>query len=261
MFFDKPTVAVAQILAAKDWMNKALERLTAAYQLAQKAPLFAGKSRTYEPFVDALEEQLPAVVEPVQLSVHALLAEMLGGFSDASEWHLSREFANLEARASVEVGGTVLLEDAPVPALLALEKQLVNLAAALKALPTLDPAHRWSWDAQNGYWASELAESLRTRKLPRVLVKAEATDKHPAQVEVYNEDTPVGKYSDQLFASKLTPAQRRTLLGQLERLTVAVKDAQQRANGTRVAPVRRTDALVAYLVAPFADDDTFPVAW
>lgn len=261
MFFDRKTVALAQILAAKEMASRGLERLTEAYHQAQKTALFAGRSRTYHPFADAPEERLPEQREQVQASVHEAIGAMLGGFAQSAEWHLAREFANLdpEARADVVLDGETLLAAAPTPALLALEKQIVHLITGFKALPVLDPAHRWTWDAANGLWQSEVTESQRTRKQARVVTKAEATDKHPAQAEIFHEDVAVGRYEDRLFASKLTATQRRTLVEQAERLLGAVRDAQQRANGGKVAPERRLGPIASYLLKPFVGDASFPV--
>lgn len=44
-------------------------------------------------------------------------------------------------------------------------------------------------------------------QVPRNHVKAEATDKHPAQVEVYHEDVPVGYWTTVKFSGAL-PARR-----------------------------------------------------
>ena len=51
-------------------------------------------------------------------------------------------------------------------------------------------------------------QTLRTKKVPRNHVKAEATEKHPAQVEVYYEDVAVGYWTTVKFSGAL-PAQPR----------------------------------------------------
>ena len=84
--------------------------------------------------------------------------------------------------------GSTLLRDVPVSYLLFLEKQLVDLHTFVKKLPVLDAAESWTIDPSADCWRTEAVRTMRTKKVPRNHVKAEATEKHPAQVEVYYED-------------------------------------------------------------------------
>jgi hypothetical protein len=81
----------------------------------------------------------------------------------------------------------------PVPYLLFLEKQLTELGAFVRRLPVLDAAETWNLDASTDAWKTEPLRTIRTRRVPRNHVKAEATEQHPAQVEVCYEDIPVGR--------------------------------------------------------------------
>ena len=83
--------------------------------------------------------------------------------------------------------------------------------------------------------------------MPRNHVKAEATEKHPAQVEVYYEDVAVGYWTTVKFSGAL-PAQRvNELLERVEKLQHAVKFAREEANGTEVTDQRVGDAVFGYL--------------
>jgi hypothetical protein len=73
-------------------------------------------------------------------------------------------------------------------------------------------------------------QTARTKKIPRNHVKAEATEKHPAQVEVYHEDVVVGYWKTVKFSGALPAKRMNELLDRLERLQKAVKFAREEAN-------------------------------
>jgi hypothetical protein len=90
---------------------------------------------------------------------------------------------------------------------------------------------------------------VRTKKVPRNHVKAEATEKHPAQVEVYHEDVVVGYWRTVKFSGAL-PAQRvNELLERVEKLQAAVKFAREDANGTEVTDQKPGKKVFDYLFA------------
>lgn len=69
--------------------------------------------------------------------------------------------------------------------------------------------------------------TVRTKKVPRNHVKAEATDKHPAQVDVYYEDVPVGYWTTVKFSGALPARRVNELLDRVEKLQQAVKFARE----------------------------------
>jgi hypothetical protein len=190
------------------------------------------------------------------------MQDLVRGWRDVTEWGLLRDIANADpsARASIEINGVVLLADVPTPALLSMEKGLKEYIASLQKLPTLEPTQRWKWNTTQGVYETEPTQTQRTRKVPLVISKAKATDKHPEQTEVYMEDRAVGTFTDTLQAKKLPAPQQRELVQQAQRLLAAIQDAKQRANSARVPVERRADALAAYLLAPLAGREDFPVA-
>ena len=131
--------------------------------------------------------------------------------------------------------------------LLFLEKQLTDLHTFVHKLPVLDPSEAWRFDASQDCWASEPAETSKTKKVPRNHVKAEATEKHPAQVEVYHEDIVVGYWKTVKFSGALPAARVRELLERVERLQKAVKMAREEANGAVVENTKSGDKVFGYL--------------
>jgi hypothetical protein len=238
-----------QIIAIeKNVKAKAHQELTDAYQQLQKASLLSGISRTYRP-KDEEGEQLPPESTKVQLKTDALIRKTVEAISELFDATATKEWANCEARADVTVDGAVLLEKVPVTYLLFLEKQLVDLHTFVKKLPVLDASEAWVFDSSADCWATEPVQTAKTKKIPRNHVKAEATEKHPAQVEVYYEDVVVGTWRTVKFSGAL-PAQRvNDLLARVEKLQQAVKFAREEANTCKVEEKKTARAVLGYLFA------------
>lgn len=118
----------------------------------------------------------------------------------------------------------------------------------MRKLPVLDASESWTFDPGADAYATEPVQTLRTRKVPRNHVKAEATDKHPAQVEVYYEDVTVGYWRTVKFSGAL-PAQRiHELQTRVQKLQQAVKFAREEANAHEVTPQTPGEKVFAYLL-------------
>jgi hypothetical protein len=117
----------------------------------------------------------------------------------------------------------------------------------VKKLPVLDAAESWSFDASADCWATEPIQTVKTKKVPRNHVKAEATDKHPAQVDVYYEDVIVGHWKTVKFSGALPAKRVNELLERVERLQQAVKFAREEANQLEVESVRVGKKVFDYL--------------
>ena len=236
-----------QIIAIeKGVKSKAFQTITETHHKLQKQPLLAGISRTYRPKEED-GEQLPPEATRVQVSVWETIAEVRKSLVELFDVTATKEWANSKATANVEVDGRTLLTDVPVTYLLFLEKQLTDLHTFVKKLPTLDPADTWEYDQNVGFYATQPVETVRTKKVPRVLVKAEATEKHPAQTEVYYEDVPVGYWRTVKFSGALPAARVGELLRRIELLQQAVKVAREEANNVDVTQEKPGDRVFAYL--------------
>ncbi len=224
------------------------EKLTALYHLVQRnAGLLSGLIRRYTPR-DEEGEHLPGESSVVQTRVEA---DVLPGVKTALERMFDLQFtqdvANTEARADVRIGTEVLIRNAPITYLMWLEKKLVDLRTFVSKLPTLDPADRWSWDNDLSVWRSESVITVRAKKVPRNHVLAEATDRHPAQVQVWHEDVPVGTWNT-VKLSGAAPASLITLLDdRIAALIDAVRVARTEANEMTVTDVRAGAQVFAFL--------------
>lgn len=223
-----------QIIAVeKGVKSKAFQELTQAHQDLQKSALLSGIARTYQP-KDEEGEQLPPESTRVQVNAEEVLRSTAATLTRLFDVTGTKDWANTEARADVVVAGTTLLRDVPVSYLLFLEKQLVDLATFIRKLPVLDAAESWSQDPSTDTWRTEPVRTVRTKKVPRNHVKAEATTEHPAQVEMYFEDVPVGYWTTVKFSGALPARRINELLGRIEKLQTAVKFAREEANSAEV---------------------------
>ena len=236
-----------QIIAVeKGVKSKSFQELTEAHHAVQKPTLLSGLSRVYQP-KDEEGEQLPPESTKVQIKSEEILRDTAATLTRLFDVTATKDWANCHAKADVTVDGQVLLRDVPVTYLLFLEKQLTDLNTFMKKLPVLDAAESWTFDASADCYRTDAVRTIRTRKLPRNHVKAEATDKHPAQVEVYHEDIVVGYWKTVKFSGALPAARVRELLERVEKLQKAVKMAREEANGVAVEPVKSGDKVFGYL--------------
>ncbi|ASY34008.1 MULTISPECIES: DUF7873 family protein [Streptomyces] len=236
-----------QIIAVEKGVKaRSAQELARAHQELQKPALLAGLSRSYQP-KDEEGEQLPPESTRVQVKAEELLKAASEALTRLFDVTATKDWANLDARADVVVDGRTLLAAAPVPYLLFLEKQLTALDGFLRRLPVLDAAETWSQDPSTDTWRTDPVRTVRTRKVPRNHVKAEATEHHPAQVEVYYEDIPVGYWTTVKFSGALPARRVNELLDRAERLLQAVRFAREEANAAEIEDRRAGAALLGYL--------------
>jgi len=236
-----------QIIALeKGVKSRAYAEFTAAHQQLQKAPLLSGLSRTYKPKDDE-GEQLPAESTRVQARTAEALRDVQTALTRLFDVTLTKDVANGVAKADIVLDGATIATDVPVTYLLFLEKQLTDLHTFVSKLPVLDPAETWVYDEATDAYATQPSQTTRSKKVPRNHVKAEATDKHPAQVEMYFEDVLVGYWTTVKFSGALPQARVNELKTRVVRLAEAVKVAREAANSTPVTDQKIGDKIFGYL--------------
>src|SRR6266567_1912362 len=223
-----------QVIAIeKGTKSRSLQDLTEAHHTLQKPALQAGISRTYRP-KDEEGEQFPPESTRVQIKAEDVIRKTSEVLTKLFDVVATKDWANCSAKADVIVDGNVLLSQIPATYLLFLEKQLVDLHTFIKKLPILDASEAWTFDPSADYWATEPMQTTKTKKIPRNHVKAEATEKHPAQVEVYYEDVVVGTWRTIKFSGALPARRVNELVDRIEKLQEAVKFAREEANNRDV---------------------------
>lgn len=237
-----------QIIAVEKGKKALLNRaITDVYHKFQKSQLFSGLSRTYRPKDDE-GELLPPEAVKVQLRAEEILAEAARAFTELFDITLTKDHNNQFAKASVVVDDVVIVDNVPVSTLLFLEKQLGDIATMIGKIPVLDPAETWDYDAAADCWRAEDVQTVRTKKVPRNHVVAKATDKHPEQVQVYNEDVVAGYWTKATFSGAMPARRVHELLERVTKLQTAVKYAREEANSIEIRPAAMGDAVFAYLL-------------
>lgn len=238
-----------QIIAVeKTVKSSAGAELNTLYHTLQKKDLINGLTRTYEKRNED-DADLPSEVALPQVRIPEVLEQISEQWTRMLDVVATKDWGNTQARADVKIDDEVIIPQAPVTYLLWLEKQLVDLNTVVSKIPTLDPTVSWSYDSTAGYYKSDVQVTTKTKKVPRNHVKAEATDKHPAQVDVFTEDVVVGYWHSIKFSGALPVERVRTLVDRIVSLQTAVKSAREEANSIEVEQTKVGKAIFEYLLA------------
>ncbi len=205
----------------------------------------SGMTRSYTPKDDD-GQNLPTENKEIHVRVADKIEEVVGKLTDFYDIVCTQEQSNTIASAAIEVEGCSLGK-LPVPAILFLERQLVDLHAFVKKLPTLPPDREWSWDGNKNCHCTKPIETLKTNKVPDVLVKYAATKEHPAQTEAYTKDVVVGTYTTVLTSSAVPEQDKAAMLQRVENLQDAAKLARESANSVEASEEKVGAAILDYV--------------
>ncbi len=229
--------------------GEAEKAVTELYKLVQKDTLFAGRERTYRPMDEINGQKLPPESQRVQQRADDLLRQAVTRWTELWNLILTQDVGNQSAKANVVVDGQVIVADAPITFLLFLDKQVNDLETFVSKLPTPDPAEEWSHDPNSGLLRSKAVDSLRTSKEPTVIVKYEATEKHPAQTELFTKDVVVGTWTQILYSGCIPTDRKNTILERIKKLQEAIKTAKEEANLFEVQKQKAAEALFSFVFA------------
>lgn len=160
-----------------------------------------------------------------------------------------QERANRQAQADVKMPEFELL-GVPVTLLLFLEKQLTDLRTLVGGLPVLPADREWDFDRNRNCYVTEPVETLRSKKLPKVLVKYEATKEHPAQTELLAEDVTVGTWATVYMSTAIPATEKAATLERLEGLQEAVKSAREAANNCEADDDEMLGTVLDFVIGP-----------
>ena len=237
-----------QIIAIEGGVKNDAKRVeTDLYHALDKKALFAGLSRVYTPKDEEDGDRLPPEAVSVQLKSLDIVKTLTESLTRAIDVRATLDDANTRAHADIVVDGTVIASNVAVTTLMFLEKQLENLAAFIGRLPVLDPAQEWDYDSNRGVYVTRPIETVRTKKVPKNHVLAEATKEHPAQVQMFTEDILVGTWSKIDFSGALPADKITAYKTRLDALRKAVKFAREEANSIEVTDVHYGADVLAYL--------------
>lgn len=241
----KLSQAVATLKSAK---NSAHSQVTSIYHRLQRTGEFVGQVKTYTPLIDGGESR-PDDVQIVQARSKELLRDTANALGKQFDYQANVDFGNTLAKANVVVDGKTLIEGAPVPYLLFLEKQLKDWIAILNKLPVLDPAKQWFWDADREEFFTEPVTQLSQKKVSKGEVVIQPTDRHPGQWRERTDDVTVGTWNTVYRSGSMHRKDIRALLARAEELAEAVKIAREEANSQEITSKRGIgNRVFAYLL-------------
>ena len=236
-----------QVLAVEKDVKQASSRtITDGYHLLQKSQLLQGIARNYKP-KDEDGDHLPSESTRVQVITTTVIADAEKALERLWNTVATKDFGNTVAKADVVVNGVTLMSDVPTTYLLWLEKELNDVHTLISNLPTLDPAEEWTFDPNTNSYVTEVVQTTRTKKVPKVLTLAQATDKFPAQVETYQEDVVVGTWETRKFSGALPAADVKALLERVAEVREAVKVARSIANDTQIDQQQIAAPVLSYI--------------
>lgn len=209
------------------------KEITDLHHKNRNTTIFSGMKKTYEP-LDEEGAKYPPDNQKVQCTVKELVELIKENFKELFELTATIDYGNKFATADVKIGETILVEQAPVPFLLFLEKQLNDIRTFITDLPVLTEDENWKYDEVLELYKTEPIIRQRTIKKQKPLVLYEATDKHPAQTQLITEDEAVGNWTTVNLSGALQKNEKRNLLKRVDDVACAVKSARERANSEKV---------------------------
>ncbi len=223
-----------QLIAVVEGKKKrSSDILTAFYQDFQKESGHAslnGLTRKYTSYDAESKDQPPDEKKMPQKSVLTSVNPVLESLADAIDSIAGMDATNCLAKADIEVDGQKLVTQVPVTTLLYLEKRMVDVRTVISKLPTLDPAEIWAYDPVSSSYRSEPSQAQRTKKVVKNHVKYEATENHPAQVDTFTEDVPVGTWTTTKFSGAIPMTVKKVMEENITKLIEAIKIAREVAN-------------------------------
>lgn len=249
---DKRNPRLHELLAVKKDLKQQADKTRGDLEntFEKKGHHFTGKLKTFTPYGEDAVSKTEDTLE-VQTTVMGELAWLKPYLAKSLDAHYHVASGNMTASADVVLeDGGVILRSVPASTLLELESYFEGLRGFVGKIPTLDPAKGFRTDAEKapGIFQARAVEKTRTLAQKKVYVLYPATEKHPAQVSLVDEQVPVGTIREQEWSAMLTSADKGTMLDRCEQLLRAVKSARARANHIEVDVTDKIgDKLIGYV--------------
>jgi len=246
--------ALHSLLAIEnDRSKKKMEVLLSVNASFKKSDHFDGLTKVYTPFVDGPGvDQIPPETKRVAFTVMEKLLSVKEAFANSFDITISKEMTNSSGNAMADlVFNGKNFGSFSATALLAMEKEFLRLKEVFTTIPTLDETTDWKEETNSGrnIYVSPPETKFRTIKQNKVLVLSPATDKHPAQTQLVNEELQVGKYQTVYHSGRLPQKEKMAILKNLETSLIAIKEAKERANQTPALQVKRGEELFDHILS------------
>jgi len=222
------------------------KELTKYYQNLKRETLFDGIIKTYKP-LDEDGLQFPDEKKLVQRNAKSELNTIKAILANTYNMVGTLDAGNCDAKADIKIDEETIVKDVPVTTLIFLEKQIVDLATVIGALPVLDPAEEWEYSSDAGCYKSKPKDAFRQEKIRKNHVKAEATKEHPAQVEIFTEDHPVGTWTTIKLSGNISQTEKDDMVKKIVKLKKAIIMAREEANSREVKKSSVGEDVINYL--------------
>lgn len=251
-------IQLHQILAVEGRKQEEAQKILKETQkIFGKEGALDGLTKEYTP-VNEDGEKLPSERKEFTTTALARLLWTKGFICDSADVTLTKDRTNARGKAvaSLEVGG-IYFGEFSAAELLSLEKILKKWKSEMfDLIPTLDHAKKWVDDKDfelAGVRRVENAEiTRRTRKEQSPLVLYDATDKHPAQVQVQTRDVHVGNFTTVHFSGKMTSKEKADILTRVTKLIDEVIRTRSRANQAEVSEVKEAGKIFDFILGDIA---------
>ena len=217
-----------------------------------KAAHFVGQTKIYQPFDEGAAEKEGTVEHLAMVTtVNEKLAYVFEHMAKLIDAKAQKDATNQVAKADIVVDGKTVATDIPATTLLGLEATMRQIKVLVLEVPTLPPGIEWASAPEVGknvYKRVHPAVTFKTHKTFRSKILVEPTKEHPAQIEKWSEDENIGKFITDSWSGMLTPAEKSDMIGRIDTLARAVKEARQRANTTEVVKIKLAKNLMDYIL-------------
>jgi len=220
---------------------------------SKKSDLFLGHLKRLEMFSEDRKSEESAAAE--QKTLTTTVDEKLDYVAESLIRHLDvvvqKEQTNQEASDDVVLrDGRVILRNLPATFLLSLENKLAWLRKMYETIPTLQPGIAWEQDPQerSGVFKARTEDvRIKGEKTVQSKILVPSTDRHPAQIEKWFEDKPIGQFVTTRWSGMVSPASKSAYLDRIDELIQAVKKARMRANAQEVEKREVGGVIMTYI--------------
>jgi hypothetical protein len=230
-----------------------------------KENLFKGKRRSLSLF-DRAPEKLDEILaiearDSNFTKVETTIPDSMNylGCILADYWDVmfQKEATNQMAKADIVFeDGTILLKDVPVTFLLCMESRLKDMVPVIEAIPTLSPGIQWAIDKDyalpNVYRTPEMSD-VKTKEDTEYRSVSKPTQYHAEQIVPIKTQFNIGRFSTIEWSGLISPAEKAKLLEHFDKVTLAVKQARQRANAAEAITTKVGDTLVGAILGGWFD--------
>lgn len=114
---------------------------------------------------------------------------------------------------------------------------MTDIQTVINAIPVLDSVEDWKLDANSGLYKTDAIVTHRTKKIARPIVLYQATEQHPAQTQLIQEDVIGGYWSTVKLSGAMAAPEKQQIQERIATLLKAVKMAREEANTVTEKPV------------------------